>query len=203
MKRVRIQFSLRTFLIASVLVASLIALWVDRSQKQRSVAISILELSGEVCYTKPFVPAPADLVQFIGYDYFCSFDYVILYPTEDANADQQINVLKGVRQLQRLAIWPQSTRGAPVALIDREITGRYLCLGYKGVPYATNENDTPGGLSETGLEALLAILPNLKHLSMIAARVSPDSPIYCRARERIPSTQLGVHVDFDVQRRNR
>ncbi len=201
MKRASLRMSLRQFLLAIIVVGTVIAMWAGDAKRQQSVARRVCEFGGQVNYTAPFIPIPSGLLRLIGYDYFCRIDFVGLYTTEDNPADEQIQILRQVRHLRSLAIWPQGTN-ASLDSLDIEIQD-YLATGYQHIPAAVNERDRPGGLSEAGLVCLLEMRLNLEQLSLSSARISPESPVYLEARKRIPTIEMNTHSSFDSERTNR
>ena len=195
--RARFRFSLKAFLVTSILIASCIALWADRSRRQHCCALSVLNLGGLVVYSNPSIPLPTWLVNSIGHDYFCSIHSVILYPTDESDADSQIEVLKDLPFLHRLAVWPCPITfpiGSMTATLGKT-SGQFALCGF--VPPPTLPANVPGGITEEGLRFLLENLPHLDHLSITSGRISQDSGWYLQAKRQIDSFEFATHTDFD------
>lgn len=195
MRRVRYRFTLRSYIIASAIVGIAVAIWTMHAENQRHVVVSVLQLHGRVIYAETTLPIPSGLVRLLGYDYFCSVECVMLYPTEESIADDQIRSITGLRGLRSIAIWPR-TQSVNANMADHEITN-YLTVGYETPAYAINEQDVAGGVSEAGLKAILTAYPNLEHLSLIGARVPLDSPTYSEAHAKIPSIEMLPHSAYN------
>ncbi len=193
--RARYRFTLRSYIVASVIFGIAVAIWMMRAENQRRVVRSVLDSHGRVTYAEMAIPISSRLVQLLGYDYFCSVDSVTLNPTEDSPADDQIHSIAGLRRLRSIAIWPR-TQSANAKISDRETT-KYLTVGYETPAYAINERDVAGGVTEEGLRALLKSHPNLQHISLISAHVSPDSPTYVEALAKIPSIEMLPNSAYD------
>jgi hypothetical protein len=98
------QFSIRAFFVTAVVIGVLLAAWIGRSEKQRAVVRAVCEHGGWVVYSEPVCPVGASFINYDGYDYFCSIDWITLYPTELEAADGQIKLLKDLPGLSGLGI---------------------------------------------------------------------------------------------------
>ena len=189
------QFSIRALLVTSVVVGVLLATWIGRSKKQQAVVRAVCQHGGWVVYSEPFGPFGASFINYVGYDYFCSIDWITLYPTELEDADEQIKLLKDLPSLNGLAILPYAR--------TREVTQVSTPPGYAHVgfetgpsPYGVNEPDFPGGLSVEGLDYLLKNHPELESLCLMSARIPKSSQSLKRAKSRIPNLQCKTHTAF-------
>lgn len=166
------QVSLRAFGILCTAIALGLAYWGASARKQQQVAIAITKLGGRVTYHEPSGLVPRFAITALGYDYFCAIDGITLYPTAESPADMQVAELANYPELKNLAIWP----------------------GAKGL--ANAPKDPPGGLSDQGVHLLLANNPNLKHLSLLAARISEEAEQKLLQATTIESLQFETHTAF-------
>ena len=169
------QFSLRTFSILCVASALCLAYWVTSARNQQQVANAITEFGGHVTYHKPSGVIPQFLISALGHDYFCAIDVVTLYPTAESPADEQIAVLENYPELENLAIWP----------------------GAKGL--TTSPTDPAGGLSDTGVDLLLTNNPRLRHLSLLAARITNEAEQKLLHAPSIESLQYQTHPAYGAR----
>lgn len=166
------QLSLRAFAILCVALALGLAYWGTSIRRQQQVAITITELGGRVTYDEPSGFVPRFAITALGHDYFCAIGGITLYPTAESPADEQIAALASYPQLENLAIWPSA----------------------KGL--ATAPKNPPGGLSDHGVDFLLANNPNLKHLSLLSARISEEAERKLLEATTIESLQFETHTAF-------
>ena len=199
MMRVRFQFSIKVLLVTLILFASCIALWADRSRRQQRVALSVLSLGGRLVYSNPSIPLPAWLVNSVGHDYFCAIQFVTLYPTDDSDADSQVEVLKDLPFLRSLAIWPCPKTFPMVSMTATPATtsGKFVMRGF--APPPTLPANVPGGITEDGLRFLLENLPHLQHLSLTSSRIKRKSALYLDAGKKIGSFECNTHSSFESQ----
>lgn len=176
--RIPKQFSLRTFAVFVLLLSIALAYWVSRSRDQQSAANAIRSIGGRVTYDSPPRYIPQFLVGALGDDYFCRVKLITLYPTAASDADSQILLLKNLPTLQHVAIWP----------------------GLKGRSTFDFAEDNPGGITDHGVDFLLANLPNLARLSLLYTRTSPAGESKLLATERIKTLHFETHSA--VGRRN-
>lgn len=169
------QLSLRTFAVLCVASALCLAYWGASAKRQQQLANAITELGGRVTYQKPSGYIPRFMISALGHDYFCAIDGVTLYPTAESPADEQIAVLGDFPELQNLAIWP----------------------GAKG--FGTALTDPPGGLTDEGVALLLTNNPNLRHLSLLAARITNDAEQKLLQATSIESLQYQTHTAYGAR----
>ncbi len=166
------QFSIRTLILGSVVVAILLSWWVSASERRRNVAQSIAKLNGRVSYSTVPTFVPKFAIDTLGHDYFCTIHGITLYPTLESNADEQILTLKALSEIKSLAIWP----------------------GCKGLAVAPK--DPPGGLSDRGVDFLLSHLPNLQSLSLLSAQISGESERKLMTCSSINFLQYETHSEY-------
>jgi len=166
------QLSLRTLLIFCVAIALCLAWWGASVRRQQRITIAVTDLGGRVTYHKSPALIPQFVIAALGHDYFCEIDVITLYPTADLPADEQITVLRDYPELKNLAIWP----GA--------------------VGLATSPKDPPGGLSDLGVDLLLENNPQLRHLSLLAARITGEAEQKLLQTTTIQSLQYQTHTEF-------
>ena len=166
------QLSLRGFGILGVAIALCLAYWCASARRQQEIANAITGLGGRVTYREPFGLIPRFIVTALGNDYFCAIDGITLYPTAESPADEQMTVLTDLPKLASLAIWP----------------------GASGL--ATGPTNPPGGLSDQGVDLLLKNHPDLRHLSLLAARITKDAELKLMQATNIESLQYQTHIAF-------
>ena len=171
--RIPKQFSLRTFAVFVLLLSCALAVWVSRSRDQRSVAQAIREVGGRVLYDPSPRFIPNTVVSVLGEDYFCRVKGITLFPTAESDADSQILLLKNLPTLQRLAIWP----------------------GAKGRSSFTSEEEFPGGLTDQGVDFLVAKLPKLRYLSLLFSRTTAAGESKLLETERIAELVFTTHSE--------
>jgi len=151
------SFSVRTLLLVTTLLCTLLAIWIYRAKEQQRSVQAIRKTGARVRYdyemstssgkvAKP--PVWPWFIASLGPDYFCNVAAVTFYPEPPQEADELVKLLDGL-PVSHVAIWP----------------------GGKG--RRTSPAIASGGLTDKGLTHLISEHPNLIHLSLLHARLSP------------------------------
>jgi hypothetical protein len=161
------RYSLRTLLAAVTLVALALGVWVHRAERQRRAVAAIRDMGGHVFYdferlpefdptTGELVfdlPAPAWMMNGLGWDYFADVTVVIL--SYSNMTDERMPLLKAFPEMKRFQIGTdQRLAGRPVQVTDASIE---LLASFTSLKYV---NLSGAQVSAKGVDRLQQALPN-------------------------------------------
>ncbi|WP_254509814.1 hypothetical protein [Anatilimnocola floriformis] len=168
------SFSVRTLLLLTTLLCVGLAIWTYRANRQKRLVASLHGVGARVVYDYVIVPRGAKLGEpfwlsrSLGQDYFHNVVGATFYPEPTEEADELIKLLDDAPGITRIAIW----------------------TGAKG--RASVSSKEPGGLTDKGLAHLLAKHPNLAHLSLTSARLSPAGVEQMKKHPTLVSQQIDL-----------
>ncbi len=178
------QFRLRTALVIVTVLCIFLAWKAKQIRDQKQAVDAIRAAGGRVYFDDELDPntcAPVQatwtrrwLIRRFGSEYVSTVSLVTLYPTKEATADEQVEMLAGIPDLRNLAIWPG------------------------GLGKSTLDDSAPGGLGDDGLRYIAAHLPNLRHISLTASTATIQGLESLEKLGGLESLQVGTFQDKPI-----
>jgi hypothetical protein len=173
------RFSLRTLLIVLTVLCIWIGWYSWVAHRQAKAVSEIRNVGGVVYYshqmkgfTDPPNPMRKIIAEKLGEEWAYTVAGVTFYPDKNHTADDLVQVLSYIPNLQRLSIWPEA-RG--LTMLDEKASF---------------------GLTDKGVDVIIKNAPYLQHLSISAARVSDNKIDELLQRHNFTSLQIHRHPDF-------
>lgn len=149
----RIQFTIRNALVAILIISVLLAIYSERSLRQRRVAINLINLGGIPIYSvklgtsldQQSLATESDFWRHFVY----SIDTMILQPNSQHPADAQLQVAAQMQRLRELYVWPGGADG-----------------------FQPSSRAAPGGITDEGVRILITQLSHLDAFGTTSANVS-------------------------------
>ena len=153
----KFKFKLRTLLLATFVVAAVLAVYSERSLRQRKIVNQLLSNGGIAYYTvEDGTPFPQQFVASKS-DFLRHFQYpikmMVLQPSATEPTDQQLSLVSKLPRLDYLYVWPG---------------------GVKGFDNQPNSTSADGGMTDDGVNVLITKLSHLQHFGTTSATCSED-----------------------------